>query len=118
MELARYVPSWIAIVLAVATSIFGAVFWHWRNGRPRKLDAPGVTDARIHRVTALVKAASSGGKQGRLGSADYTELLGFYERWLNLPADARSQMREELATEGIDMIKLGDAIRSDRLGPV
>jgi hypothetical protein len=48
---------------------------------------------------------------GGLNKAELEDIQVFYERWLNLSDAERESTREELSKEGIDMIRLGDAIR-------
>ncbi len=43
-----------------------------------------------------------------------SQITSFYERWLNLEPNLRSELRLELASEGIDTLKLSDAIRAHR----
>jgi hypothetical protein len=71
--------------------------------------------ARVRRASerALFEQA---GAEASLTRSDWRLLSAFYERWLVLAPGERETLREELAREGVDMMRLGDALRWHRRG--
>ena len=71
-------------------------------------------------VVRITRAARLAVGEAALGAAnpstprDLAELTAFYTRWLNLPRAEREELRNALLGDGIDMIRLGDALRRFR----
>jgi hypothetical protein len=113
-RVSSYAPSWLLAGVAVAGLAFGAAFWLLKNGRPRRLELGVITEDVARRIVKSARTAverMNDKMRGGLSDGELAELQVFYERWLNLENEMRTQLREELAREGVDMIKLGDALR-------
>lgn len=104
----------VGFALLVAGMLGGYGWWYAQNGRPRRLVDGTASKDETARIASLAMAAletRNHAKSG-LGSDELADVQLFYEKWLNLEADDRDAMREELRAAGVDMIKLGDVIRS------
>lgn len=99
-------------LLGVGT-LLGAALFTARNLSPRRLQLGKPSAGTVQRVTAVAhRALELHAKQQRGLSADeVADLQAFYERWLNLGPDQREYFRDALKREGIDVAKIGDAIR-------
>ena len=69
--------------------------------------------ARITRAARIAIGEAALGTGG-LTRTDLAELAAFYTRWLNLARAEREELRNALLGDGIDMIRLGDALRRFR----
>lgn len=115
MSIAAYYPSYPLIAAAAAAALFGVGYFVVTSSRPRKLDRQPWTELRMRELAhTLHKVTRPGNALVRWSRDDLHMITAFYERWLNLAPELRSELREELAAEGIDMLKLGDAIRAHR----
>lgn len=91
----------------------GYAWWLWKNGRPRGLTFGKVTERAIQQATSRARTAvdNLNNMKGGMTDEELGDLQVFYEKWLNVDAAQREQLREQMLAEGVDMIKLGDAIR-------
>jgi hypothetical protein len=129
IDFATRSDEWIAIAgseplgwALFSTGIaFGFVWWFSRNGVPRR--------ARSWRSSSK-EVASSIAKSARIAienmhrptpntfsANELADLRVFYEKWLNLAPEVRDALGESLRSSGIDMIKLGEAIRAFKETP-
>lgn len=107
----KYAPTPLLLAVAVVAGLVGFVSW-WRNhGPPRKTRVAKEAAARIERTARMALEDHARKRRDRLSEEEVIELGIFYERWLNLDAEERGTFREELASEGINMIRLGEALR-------
>lgn len=107
----KYAPPTLLLAIAIVGGLVGLVSW-WRNhGQPRSTRVAKEAAARIERTARMALEDHSRKRRGRLTDDEVTELGIFYERWLNLDTESRGNFREELASEGINMIRLGEALR-------
>lgn len=100
--------------LVFGGAALGYAWWLWKNGRPRGLTFGKVTERVVQRVTNKARKAVddlNANMKGGMTDAELSELQVFYEKWLNVDPTEREQLREQLQREGIDMIKLGEALR-------
>jgi hypothetical protein len=102
--------GWILIGAGVA---LGAGLFTARNLPPRRLQLGKPKPATVQRITAVAHRALElhAKQQQGLSRDDIADLQSFYERWLNLGTDQREYFRDTLKREGIDLAKIGDAIR-------
>lgn len=108
-----YAPTPLQIGAASLGIALGGAYWVWKHSGPRTWLLRDVGDDRAADVVAVAhKVLAKKKVRAPLAPAELSELLLFYERWLNLDAEQRSVMREDLAREGIDMIHLGEALRA------
>lgn len=111
MRPSKYAPPTLLLAVAIVGGLVGLVSW-WRNhGPPRRMRVAKEAAVRIERSARIALEDHSRKRRGRLSEEEVTELGIFYERWLNLDADSRGSFTEELASEGINMIRLGEALR-------
>lgn len=96
-----------ALFAAVLTGVALALALHlarfvrpWRFGAPR--DAGAVT------------RAAHAALRGAAAAEEWALAEELYERWINLPRAACSAAAEALRRDGIDMIRLGDALHARR----
>jgi hypothetical protein len=102
----------VAWGLLVGGVICGYGWWFVANGQPRRFNDGDVPEKAVQSIaSAALVALDGGGRHAPLTKPELGDVRLFYEKWLNLDAGERDHMREELRTQGIDMIKLGDAIR-------
>ena len=110
-RLSKYAPSSLLLGCAAVGLVFGVVSW-WQRGGPAlhaRLD-PADSDRIASNARRAIEQANAKVK-GRLTAAEISELWVFYERWINLEHEEQSRYREELASDGIPMLRLGDALR-------
>lgn len=102
--------GWILLGLGVA---LGAGAFTALNLAPRRLELGKPRPQTVQRITAVAhRSLELFAKQTTgLDAAEIADLQAFYERWLNLGNDQREYFRDALKKEGIDMAKIGDAIR-------
>ena len=109
----------VGYALVVAGVMAGYGLWFLKRGAPRRLAGgpvdPGIAKKICGASLAILESRNLA-KSG-VTTSDVADVRIFYEKWLNLGADERDAMREELRAQGIDMIKLGDALRSLRDAP-
>src|SRR5262245_1123006 len=112
-RLSDVVGDGATLALALAGIALGYLLYQHRWAKPWS-GAYRAGSARFaDRVTRAARIAlgpmSSHGVP--LTRADLADLEAFYTRWLNLPHGDREAHREALRRDGIDMIRLGDALR-------
>jgi hypothetical protein len=100
--------------LVIGGAAVGYAWWLWKNGRPRGLNIGKITERAIQQATSKARTAVDNlnrNMRGGMTDDDLAELQVFYEKWLNVDPAERQALREQMASEGVDMIKLGEAIR-------
>ncbi len=100
--------------ILLGSTALGYAAWLWKNGRPRGLNLGKVTERVIERATSKAREAVdnlNNNMKGGMTDEELADLQVFYEKWLNVDATEREQLREQMLSEGVDMIKLGEAIR-------
>ena len=110
-RLHKYAPSTLLIGVALVGLVVGVCAWWVQSGPPPRTL---VDVSAVDRIGASARSAIeqlNAKTRGKLSAREVDELWVFYERWINLDPDMRSRFREELASEGINMIRLGDALR-------
>jgi len=120
--------EWIAIAgseplgwaLFAAGVVLGFGWWVNRHSIPRRARALRAESASVAATVAkAAKCAIANAHRGAVFSKkELADLQIFYEKWLNLAPDVRDGLGESLRASGIDMIKLGDAIRAHREAPL
>lgn len=102
--------GWLLIACGV---VLGGGLFTLKNRPPRRLQLGNPKLDAVQRITAVAhRALELFAKQQRgLTAEELADLQAFYERWLNLGTDQREYFRDTLKREGIDLAKIGDAIR-------
>ncbi len=100
------------ILLGVGAAL-GAGLSTARNLAPRRLQLGKPKHETVQRITGVAHRALElyAKQKPGLSTDELADLQAFYERWLNLGADQREYFRDALKRDGIDMPKVGDAIR-------
>jgi hypothetical protein len=99
------------LVLFLVGATIGYLLFQRRWARPWSHPYRTESARFAGRVTRAARIALGPAHHGGLTRADLAALEAFYTRWLNLASDDREAHREALRAEGIDMIRLGDALR-------
>src|SRR5947209_3983718 len=93
----------------------GFLWWFYRNAAPRRVRAWRSSSKEVAGSIAKVARRAIENMHRRAPSSftkgEIADLQVFYEKWLNLSPELRDGLADGLRANGIDMIKLGDAIR-------
>lgn len=98
----------LGVGVAVGAGLFTAL-----NLAPRRLELGKPKGSTVQRITAVAHRALElfAKQQPGLSDDEMKDLQAFYERWLNLDTDQREYFRDSFKKEGVDMAKIGEAIR-------
>lgn len=102
--------GWALLGVGVA---LGAGLFTGLNLAPRRLELGKPKAGTVQRITAVAHRALElfAKQQPGLSDDEMADLQAFYERWLNLETDQREYFRDALKKDGVDMAKIGEAIR-------
>jgi hypothetical protein len=120
--------EWIAIAgseplgwaLFVSGLVIGFGWWFARHSVPSRARALRATSSEVAPLLAKTarSAIENAHRSGVLTRKELGDLQIFYEMWLNLAPEVRDSVADSLRAGGVDMIKLGEAIRVHRDGPL
>ena len=105
------IPDPLHLAAAVIGAFCGYLVFRRAWARPWSHDFVSASDELAARIARSAPAVM---RQTQLSGEDLAAVEAFYTRWLNLPREDREAHGETLRGEGLDMVRLGDSLRSYR----
>lgn len=101
--------------LLIGGAAVGYGIWLWRRGKAPKFVLGAKLQAKemmpfVNKARTAVESFNTKMKGG-LNDEELKDLRIIYERFINMDPAARKELQDQMLQEGVDMVKLGDAVR-------
>lgn len=100
----------LQMVGMLAGALVGWLLWQRAAGRPWDA-AWSVADRRLARQLSRVVPLVARRADSAVTRDELAQVVAFYTRWLNLPANQRDAHADAMRAAGVDMVRLGDSLR-------